>query len=571
MSREIFPVDDFLQLRVLVVLAVLVGVGMMTYGFNDRGVSEGVNNEVRVENPLFSRNSDLNYEPNLRTDLGLMSNSGLYVTDMDNSGYEDLLVTGGQKTSLFRNDGGEFVLHRDFDVASAAHFFDYDADGDEDLLLMKKGGAPELFENNGDGEFTSADTSFESLRMPLGAASGDLTGNGCLDVVMVQNGDWQAGVPMQRGEVSFLRQNHPEVRPTTKPGNKNFLYENKRTGINQTKCGVFKEASQKVGLNNEDWSLVTSIADFSGNGLPDIHIGNDFNRDLVYLNTNGSLSGLEKRELGPSSDRNAMSSVAKPILSENKSDIFVSNVYSSSEDEHTMIEASILEGNNLFVYENDTFTDYGKDMNIDQGGWGWGATIEDLTNNGYFEVVQTTSSQLPYREFDNYSRTQFWEYDVGKTEYKSIPKEVHNIPVFDGRSVVAMDIDNSGWLDLVFNARKAGEFRDNIPGIYENQGENIYSGRESLQVKLNDPNGIVEGSSLKILFSDGGVEKRFVTSNSGFLSQGSKIIHIGGLDEKNVSRIEVSWPDGEQEVFSGLKNGERYFLIAGGDTRVIES
>lgn len=119
-----------------------------------------------------------------RTDTRVVSDKGVYVADVDNDGYEDLLLLGGSVPILFENVGGEYREARTFDHerAQVAHFFDYDNDGYRDLVIASEDAPPVLYENEG-GTFRERAAGFsESLSFPTTMTSADVTGNGCLDL-----------------------------------------------------------------------------------------------------------------------------------------------------------------------------------------------------------------------------------------------------------------------------------------------------------------------------------------------------------------------------------------------------
>ena len=87
--------------------------------------------------------------------------------DWDQNGTEDLFVTSAKKGAhFFRNEGNKSwrsVNYRSSNneqkVSISHHWVDYDNDGDQDLFVLNKAYAPQIFANNGYGKFYEAKTS----------------------------------------------------------------------------------------------------------------------------------------------------------------------------------------------------------------------------------------------------------------------------------------------------------------------------------------------------------------------------------------------------------------------------
>lgn len=224
------------------------------------------------------------------TGLGLFA-TGVAVGDYNNDGFLDLYVTGYSQNQLLRNSGdGTFTdLTAKAGVAgggwsSSAGFFDYDLDGDLDLYVaryldyeprdnpwcgFKKDGyrmycdprtfdgVPDLlYRNNGDGTFTDVSRA-AGIANPagkgLGVAFGDIDQDGYPDVYVANDG----------------------VR--------NFLYRNKRNG-------TFVDIAYSAGVGFDgngrpQAGMGTEIADYDGDGLPDIFVTN-FSEELNTLYRN---------------------------------------------------------------------------------------------------------------------------------------------------------------------------------------------------------------------------------------------------------------------------------------------
>ena len=148
-----------------------------------------------------------------------MNGMGLALGDYDLDGFTDFYITNIDNSVLLRNNGdgtfserthaagvgrGRIGTPEGNSVGWGTAFFDYDNDGDQDLYLVagyldtdpdtnpvQQPNA--LFRNDGDGTFTDLplwasgtnDTGFGR-----GAAFGDLNGDGCLDLYVVNIGEF---------------------------------------------------------------------------------------------------------------------------------------------------------------------------------------------------------------------------------------------------------------------------------------------------------------------------------------------------------------------------------------------
>lgn len=497
---------------------------------------------------------------------GLLTQSGVYVADYNNDGYEDILAVGGNKPILFRNTGGRYERAQTLPhpETRAAHFLDYDNDGWQELVLAEYAGGLVFYENR-NGSFERTDVGLDaSLTSPSSITSADITGNGCLDLFIGQNGLWAQGRPLPYGEIYRVYKNHPDTRPTTTPGGENLLYYGD--------CEAFQDATHQAGIQGKNWTLAVSAADFTGDGYIDIHVGNDFSADFLYKNTgNGS---FQRHDLGPETDRNAMSSVAKDITGNGRLDLFVTNIYANQSGDfgvdHEIVRyaAAVPEGNNLLVNTNrsdgDPFVDRAEEHGLHRGGWGWAATVDDFTNDGHLDIIHATIGGTVLDSLDRFDTPQVWQGTSDSWEAVNEPSL--GLRDHRGRGLVRLDYDNDGVLDFAIATTPSSIGVDESGARSFALYENHLRSNESLQLLLRNPDGLARNAAVVVETSNRTVLRR-VTSRSGFLSQNSRIVHVGTASEE-IQEVRVLWPGGFESVYTEIEDGNRYILKPESSERV---
>jgi hypothetical protein len=486
---------------------------------------------------------------------------GSYVTDIENDGDEDLLLIGGDSPVLFENTGGEFDAVKRFDPFESvpvvtAHFFDYDNSGYEDLLLLGPDQKPVLYENR-EGTFARSTVELNrSVTDPRTVTSADFTGNGCLDLYI---GSWRAAATSETtSHLITVGENHPDIRPDPEkfPGPTNVLFAGD--------CQGFEDITDKADVNRGGLTFAVSAADFTQNGHTDIHVGNDFGTDYIYENQGNA--SFEAIDLGPNSDRNAMSSTAMDVTGNHLLDIFVTNVYFENPPAPAdLVPISNVfnpHGNNLFANQgNGEFTDIAPEHGLERGSWGWASTVADYNNDGHLDIihasVQVEPSVVPEQP-EIFRPPQVWNGTADSW------KKVNGFDLgFDPqnlRGVTRVDYDGDGALDFVAVGNPS---RDGTPGIQDTQNrtflyENQLQSDEFVQLWVHNPDGIDRNAEIYIE-TDRRTIYRVANARSDFQSQDSRLVHVG-LANEQLERVVVEWPDGTETAYDALQEGERYFL-----------
>jgi hypothetical protein len=443
--------------------------------------------------------------------------SSIYVSDYDRDLDPDILLLRGGNPSLYENANGVYRKSNDLPdietTVTAAHFLDFDNDGWDELYLMSN--EESLFLENQDGKFVrryvGLNVSYESVR---GAATADYTGNGCLDIFAVQSGNWSNKRPSGYNDynTSISEDN----------GNKNRLFRGD--------CETFEETTNTSGIVGETWSLATSFVDLTNNGYPDIHVANDYNNDVVYIN-NGD-GTFDRRILPDFTNRNGMSSEVADINSDGYLDIFVSNIHRMGS--FGVRSGKRVRGNNLMLNRgNGSFIDAAEEYGVKRGGWGWAALIEDFDNSGSYDLYQSNSLVLIGR-YPN-----FWKGT--EDGFRRMNSSKMGFTKSDHLGAVSLDYDRDGYLEIATSSITRR------PRLYNNK----LSDSSWLSIRLNDNENTTIGSRVHVV-TDGNKRTRVKTSGSDYFSQSTRLSHFGLGEEREADRIRIDWSDGSITTYEDV-------------------
>lgn len=470
---------------------------------------------------------------------------GVAVADYDRDGWPDLLAVGGGPV-LFSNTGEGFersgaLPDGEYPPVKSALFFDADADGWEDLLLVPRSGQPVFLENDR-GTFRRSDAGFDyELQWGTGATAADFDGDGDSDVVVVQNGDWRNGTP-RRGASGEATDGYP-----------NLLFENTADGFERVEGGVA----------GSHWSLSVASADLTGDGRPDVYVANDYGRDALLVNREGM--AFERRPI-EATNFHGMASVLRDVDGNGTLDVFVTNIEFENPQEVWELNSGLNvrnQGNSLLLNRgNGTFVERAREYGLKQGGWGWGAAIEDFDSDGTLDVIHATKHYLQRTDdggFDGVeTRPSLWEGRPNGT-FERRDAAAAGLVSANGRGLATLDFDRDGDRDLVV-ADTSGRFK-----LYENRDE----GGNWLQMRVRDEDGSLALGTRVAVETGQRTLTRVQHSRTNFFAQSDRTLQFG-LGPAEVESVRITRPDGTTRTLEDIGTNRHVVVHGNGTVDAVE-
>ncbi len=361
-----------------------------------------------VESPLLLREvtqqsglSDLPLHDNWSPDCEQPRQYSFQVAcgDWSLDGRPDLVVAlhAGEQWLLKQTEDGRFVdateecgLSRQIDMYGrqcVATLFDFDNDGDDDLLL----GAT-LYRNDSGQRFTKVVNSGLQLGFdPMGAIVADYDCDGLLDLYVLYQ---HSPDNHYSGTIGWINDEDS--------GAPNELWRNLGNGR-------FQNVTEKAGVAGGNRHTFAATWLFANDDhYPDLYVANDFARNCLYLNQgNGTFDDVSDSS-GAADFATSMGVAAGDLDGDTRPEIYVANMFSKmgrriiaqvSENDY---EAGVYEqlkgscaGNRLYRPLKDTpdsspaYEDISDPLGINGVGWAYAPSLTDLDLDGFLDIYAT--------------------------------------------------------------------------------------------------------------------------------------------------------------------------------------
>ena len=504
------------------------------------------------------------------------------VADYDGDGYDDVYTTDsklGGKNHLYHNnhnmtftDVAEQAGVADGNDAQNAMadalWFDYNKDGKPDLLLIRFG-HNKLYENLGGGKFRDVTKKAGLYRYSnaITAIAFDYDRDGQVDLFV---GSYFQPINIFKPDSPRF---FPESFETANNGGGLTVFHNNGNG-------TFTDTTEKAGFKLSGWTLDLGHADADNDGFDDLYIACDFGTDHFFHNNgNGTFTDMTEKAIGIDTKK-GMNVDWGDFDNDGLLDIYVTNI-----TDDYMREGNFLWHNN----GNLTFTDVSRETGTAETGWGWGAKFFDYDNDGWQDLyvvngwvsagkesyvpdvfAMVTKPGIDFADARNwppmgdkslsgYEKKKLFHNDHGQSFRNEAAR--HGLDsVRDGRGIAVADFDNDGRLDL-FVANANAE-----PYLYRNT---MPAGRHWAQFLLEGKQSNRSAVGAQVRLTSGGTTRlEFVSGGNSFAGQSSNRLHFGLGDVAKIDQIEVRWPTGVREVFTGLEADKLTKIVEGNGKKI---
>ncbi len=339
------------------------------------------------------------------------------------------------------------------------------------------------------------------------------------------------------------------------------------------------------------YGLGIGMADLNQDGWPDFYVSNDYTiPDYLYLNNkNGTFTDKLGESMGHISQFSMGNDVAD-INNDGLADILTLDMLPEDNrrqkllvapDNYAKFDLNLRSG---FHYQymrnmlqlnngNGSFSEIGQLAGIDKTDWSWAALLADYDNDGWKDLYITNGYHRDYTNMDFIKYMDNFTKSKGRLKREDVMELINTMPASDVMNYVFKnkgdlsfsnetkawgmnqkansngaayaDLDNDGDLDLVVNNINKSAF------IYENKT----NGKEKnyLQIDLKGAGQNPQGIGAKVTISVNGqtqIKEQFTAK--GYLSSISPILHFGLGNQTTIDELTIDWQSGKQEKLTNI-------------------
>jgi hypothetical protein len=499
--------------------------------------------------------------------------SGCAIADLDGDGLPDLiLLTNAGPLSKSTNKiyrQKKDHTFEDVTIGSGIDFpgwnmgiaiGDVNNDGKPDILITQYNGV-KLLLNKGGMKFEDVTNESGLINLQWGASAAflDFDRDGWLDLCIVNYVLFDPSRPCQgpvghKGNEWFFR---PEYcGPRKFAGSASKLFRNRGRELTEAKNPKgprvsFEDVSMKSGIGGKTGpGLGIAVADFDGDGWPDIFITNDMEPNCLWMNKRDGTFTEEAMARGVARSARGDANAGMGIAIGDASNTGLLDLYVT----HLAMQTNILWKQGPPGSFRDVTAAWGLNA-LRWNGTGFGTVMADFDNDGWVDIAIVNGGIVrPKQERKKPGLSPHWEpygernQVLANVEGKKFRDISHNNPAFCeyftvARGLACGDIDGNGSLDLLVNA--TGEKARLFKNVAPNRGHWV-------SVRAFDPSCHRDAIGAKVVARTDNIQRvRMIGSGESYLSACPLVAHFGLGKADKVDEYEVTWPDGTRERFSG--------------------
>jgi enediyne biosynthesis protein E4 len=497
--------------------------------------------------------------------------AGCAFFDYDADGWQDILLVNGMDWPGHQRQRSNLRLYRNnrngtfTDVTRSAGLDielygmgvavgDWNNDGFPDLLITCVG-QNRLFRNTGKGTFVDV-TRASGLAPRTGCSTSalwfDFDRDGLLDLFVCNYVRWSADHDVF---CSVDGKQKSYCTPEAYRGDTCWLFRNRGDGTFEdvtAASGIFDTSSKSLGV---------AMLDHDSDGWLDLFVANDTQPNKLYRNMrNGTF-----KEMGVEAGV-AFSAEGKARAGMGVDAGYLNNSTSPSlavtNFDNEMIALYRMSGPGAF---EDTATPAGLGA-PSRNTLGFGClfadydldgTLDLLVANGHIDdTVRNIRGHVGYAQaphlFLNGAKNTFVDAAAAAGEGFVAPKV--------GRGLAVGDFDRDGDLDVLMTTNGGPAF------LFRNDQ---LAGNRAIRLRLvgTKSNRDAIGAIVRV-FHDGVFQSRMVKSGSSYLSQSELPVTFGVGRRDRVDRMVIAWPSGKVEEFKNVASGRAYECVEGTGLKV---